>query len=80
MFLRSCGQKLIRAPAALMLCNSHNVRACVVLVTRYACPLFFWFLGFFDGAMAHSRTGPQAHHPSALREAHRQRCQDRQGD
>jgi hypothetical protein len=28
-----------------MLCNSHNVRACVVLVTRYACPSGFYFLG-----------------------------------
>lgn len=50
--LRSHGQKLTRAPAALMLCNSHNVRACVGLATRYA------RLPGFDGGLSTSQPWP----------------------
>ena len=76
--LRPCGQTLIRARAALMLCNNHNVRGCVVLATR--CAFLLGSVSGSDGMEAYSRIGPPAHHTAALREAHSQGCKDRERD
>jgi len=67
--LRSCEQALTRSPAASMLCNSHNARACVGSATRYA--FARWdFLVFGFGRMAYTRIGSPAHYAPALCEAH----------